>query len=327
MKKSLFVLGVAVAALASCTNEEVVNIAESNVIKFDNAFVGKNTKAVTTVDGTSFNSFFVYAKKGSDDLFTNENVYKESNAWGYDNLKKWEASQIWKFVAYSNGGTTGKGSGKIETGVSLDETSGTALKITDYSVGEDNLDLVASVSTTDLASANTPIEFTFKHVLSKLKFTIESELGDDNTLTITNFSVTGAKDNATLTFTGAAENGTTWTTPSTSRTISNAAFGEATTSVPATDEFVVIPQATESGITVTFNVAATIGAESYNKKMTATIAKENADWDPNYSYNYIAIIKPTDLDEDFIDFANPVVEKWEDYTDINGGDLSSEDVQ
>lgn len=326
MKKSLFVLGVAVAALASCTNEEVVNIAESNVIKFDNAFVGKNTKAVTTVDGTSFNSFFVYAKKGTDDLFTNENVYKESNAWGYDNLKKWEASQTWKFVAYSNGGTTGKGSGKIDNGVSLDETGGTtALKITDYSVGDDNRDLVASVSTTDLVSANALVEFTFKHVLSKLKFTIESELGDDNTLTITNFNVEGAKDKGTLTFTN--EN-TSWDlTSGEARTISNAAFGEATTSVPATDEFVVIPQATESGITVTFNVAATIGGQSYNKKMTATIAKENANWSPNYSYNYIAIIKPTDLDEDFIDFANPVVEKWEDYTDINGGDLSSEDVQ
>ena len=34
MKKSFFVLGVAVAALASCTNEEVVDMPQSRAIQF-----------------------------------------------------------------------------------------------------------------------------------------------------------------------------------------------------------------------------------------------------------------------------------------------------
>lgn len=47
MKRSLFMLGVAVAALSSCSNNEVLDIAESNAIKFSNTFVGKPTRSVT----------------------------------------------------------------------------------------------------------------------------------------------------------------------------------------------------------------------------------------------------------------------------------------
>lgn len=40
-------LGVAALALASCTNEEVLNVSDSRAIGFD-AFVGKTTKADIT---------------------------------------------------------------------------------------------------------------------------------------------------------------------------------------------------------------------------------------------------------------------------------------
>ena len=45
MKKSLLMLGAAAMMLASCTQNEVVEVAESRAIGFD-AFVNNNTKAV-----------------------------------------------------------------------------------------------------------------------------------------------------------------------------------------------------------------------------------------------------------------------------------------
>ena len=50
MKKSIFLLGMAVAALASCTNEEVTQVAENRTIGFAGAFVDNATKADITKD-------------------------------------------------------------------------------------------------------------------------------------------------------------------------------------------------------------------------------------------------------------------------------------
>ena len=60
MKKSMFLLGLAVAALASCTNEEVVNVTDqqTGVISFAGSGLNNITKA--DMDGTTLKSFQVY---------------------------------------------------------------------------------------------------------------------------------------------------------------------------------------------------------------------------------------------------------------------------
>ena len=47
MKTNLFLLGMAVAAFSSCTNEEVTDVAQNRAIKF-NQFVENNTREITT---------------------------------------------------------------------------------------------------------------------------------------------------------------------------------------------------------------------------------------------------------------------------------------
>lgn len=66
MKKGLLMLGVAALALASCTNEEVLNVSDSRAIGFD-AFVGKTTKADIT--DANISEFYVYG--GYDNNLTN----------------------------------------------------------------------------------------------------------------------------------------------------------------------------------------------------------------------------------------------------------------
>ena len=48
MKKTLWMLGVAVAALTSCTQSEVLDVPESKMIGFE-PFVGKSTRAAQMI--------------------------------------------------------------------------------------------------------------------------------------------------------------------------------------------------------------------------------------------------------------------------------------
>ena len=320
MKKQLFMLGLAVAALAGCTNEEVTDIADSNVIGFGKAFVGNPTKAVAEVTDDNLQNFYVFGYKGSTAILTNEKVYKSGTAWGYNDIQKWEASQTWSFAAYSNAGTA-TNDGKID-GVTYSTAGG--LEITDYTVGTENKDLVASISSTDISTTNTPVQFTFLHTLARVKFTIQSAMGI-NEVSITDFKVTGAKDKATLTFTSTSGGEISWGIASDARTM-NGANGTATTETPYTDEFVVIPQKPESGITIKFSASIDdpedSGSSTIQKSLQAVVGTDNCDWKAGFCYNYIATIDATDMNIITFELAN--VEPWADYTDIDAGDLTNQ---
>ena len=67
MKKSFLMLGVAAMALASCTQNEVVEYADSRAIQFD-AFVGKSTRAVTELKTDGLTQFNVFAYHGTNNI-------------------------------------------------------------------------------------------------------------------------------------------------------------------------------------------------------------------------------------------------------------------
>ncbi len=306
MKKSLFVLGVAAAVLTGCSQSEVTDIAESSAIKFSKAFVGNPTKSATVVDNDNIQSFYVYAYKNEDALLTNENVYLQNGLWAYDNIKIWDDAATYSFAAYSNGGTA-KGVGSLEN-VSYDKGVGT-LKISSYTAGGDD-DLLASISTETLAEANTPVAFTFKHVLSMVKFTVKSGLGNDKELVINNLTVEAGKiqNNGDLTYSTAATN---WELAQSGQTYASlsAADLNATTETPAEAEFTVLPQDVSGGFTVTIEATITPEGESaINKTFTATIPADNAKWKVGNRYNYIATINATDMN--IIEFDAPKVDDW-----------------
>lgn len=314
MKRSMFMLGVAVAALASCTQNEVVDIAESNAIKFDNAFVGKATKAVTAVTTENIQSFYVYGYEDDDIIFNNENVYLQNGLWAYDNIKKWNQDAItYAFAAYSNGGLN-KGDGSLDDVTFTKNTP--QLEIKDY-VADGNSDLLASISSTTLADDNVPVEFTFDHVLSMVKFTIKSGLGNDKSLAISDLKVQENKiqNKATLTYTA---NTPSWQFASSAQyaTLTQETL-TATTKDAGEVEFTVIPQEVSGGLTVTFTATITPeGEAAIEKDFTATISADNAKWMAGNRYNYIVTITGTDMD--IIEFEKPVVDEWIDTnTDID----------
>lgn len=314
MKKSLFMMGVAVAALSSCTQSEVLNVADNNVIKFENAYVGKATRAATVLDNSNFGSFYVYGydSNGGTDVFTGENVFKgDGTAWGYDNLKPYEEDAVYTFAAYSDGGTT-KGTGQLTSVTFNKKATPVTLEIGGYTT-TDNKDLIVSFSHDNINSANAPVTFTFRHALAQVKFTIQSALGDANKIAISNFSVTGFGDNANLTYTMGENHGVdaiSWGSTSATKTIDALDNNVATTSNSAYGTYVVIPQTAD--LTMTFD-ATLYNADGTilktNTGMTATVSGQ--EFTEGFRYNFIATIDGPDMGQ--ISFDKIEVEEWKEY--------------
>lgn len=314
MKKIYLIAGALAVFLSACTKTEVVSVSEGNLISFDKAFVGNPTKAGLPVDdqyGVTVlpPHFFVYAGKGAADVvFENEKVYESNGSWVYDNLQKWTAGNTYKFAAYVVKDETGL---PAENGTVSFEYASHTLSIVNY-VSNDTYqtDLLMAASAQNLASANDPVNFSFSHALAMIKFTLKSGFADKYPVTISNFEVEGMSTKGSVSL---VQGGSiTWS----GQTVENPAvpftdneWEEATSTVPAeSDEFVVIPQ-TAAKVTVTFDV--TVDGET--KTLTSTI--ENQEWLNGQRYNYIATVTPGDLD--YIEFSEPEVTNWSDYSDVD----------
>ena len=194
MKQNLWLLGVAVAALSSCTQSEVLDVPASKKITFD-SFVEKNTRAVADVDNkTLLTKFWVFGyctpnndpsvipsfPSGLTPVFNgDEELVQIDNLWGLaandPNPVYWKTNHSYRFAAYSNGNT------KL-SGVTYDAEND-LLTIPDYSVidanedadGQDPKDLLGAISGDKHSSTNSVApNLNFRHLLSKITISINN---------------------------------------------------------------------------------------------------------------------------------------------------------
>ncbi|SUE34548.1 fimbrillin family protein [Rikenella microfusus] len=305
MKHQVFLLAAVAAVAAGCTKSETVGSADGKWIRFDNAFVGNATKAITALDDEKIEKMYVYGTSSSNNsLFSNQEVTKQGDSWVYSPLVEWETGKTYTFAAYSDGNN------KIDNNVVWNSTE-EKLSISDYSVSDEKQnDLVVSIASnaTAVGNNNAKVAFTFSHALAKIKFTIKSELGDDNPITITAFKVGANNDICTtgdLTFTNSDTPTSTWDTQDKAKGQLGANFTEtAQTTVPSvSDELVVIPQEIGS-LSISFK--AKFGEEGEEKSIQGTIS--SVDWKAGNCYNYTASI--TGKQMDVIQFGVPTVSDW-----------------
>lgn len=201
MKKNLLLLGLAVAAMTSCTNEEVLSELQESpkAISFD-SFVNKATRAVTPTDA-NISKFYAYAYYDADqEVFDGEEVTKSDSKWKYTHTAYW-TQNVYQFAAYADG----------NNGAALEDVAfadGT-LTIPSYTV-TDAKDLVADVITknnSNFGAAAQDVQFTFEHLLTKVKFNIINT-SRDYKMKITALTVTGAKATGQVDVTA---NGAVWT--------------------------------------------------------------------------------------------------------------------
>lgn len=320
MKKSLFMMGMAALALASCTNEEVVNIPASKAIGFE-TFVGKPTKAVGEITDGNIRSFCVYG--GYDDMthvFNNQEVTSEDGtSWTYTPIRYWVADENYKFAAYAPK--------EVGSFIATDFTSG-HLNVTDYvSTPSAQYDLIYSggVTKTPSATETGTVNFTFNHLLSMVKFTFQSGFGKDVSVEISDLKVFGMFSKAT--YTGSTDS---WgvateaiTTPGFTELSSTVAeipsAGQETKAESA--GFVVVPQ-TSGDVTVSFKatVKDASGDTVVNaKELSGTVSAPT--WDKGLRYNYVITIDGTDTDLYPIVIGDPTVAPWPSYSDTGSVDV------
>lgn len=335
MKRIYLFAAVTAIALAACTKTETTGVSEGNLIKFDNAFVGNPTKADDLTEA-NFDKFWVYGSaEGTGDWsekkFTNAPVNKgeagigNNIAWTSEEKAYWTQNSKHFFAAYSNGGI------KIEDNNLVFDPSGSKLTFSNYTAGEN--DLVAAVAAKDAATVGDGttagnVALSFKHMLSKVKFTFKTEAAHEQVMTVTNL-----KFNAVKTTTGDITESTTptisWTTSGTFNdyvydvtALADFAAEEGTFS----SEMYAIPQSNGS-LEVTFTVtwkesdsATGEGVKTANFKGSLSYLTDSENkWKEGYSYNYIATINPEavdpSLEEREIKFQVDAVEGWTDVDD------------
>lgn len=301
MKTNLFLLGMAVAAFSSCTNEEVTDVAQNRAIKF-NQFVENNTREVQEVE--SLSSFYVFGKFGEiSNPYTTQIFNNESQDTPY----YWVANKFYIFGAYADGNN-----GKIED-VTFDSAK-KQLVFTNYSP-DDTKDLVAAISDEvesgdNLTTNDNKVSLTFHHMLSQVKFTFNTTDGKEYQIEISNLKINAVKT-STGNITLKESNNVTINWENTSATkgdydylvISDVANENKTAS---SESKLVIPQNGTDQLNVIFTATVTGGGLDKTANFTANLSvaeniaggSSNANtWIPGYRYNYTAEINAKMISE------------------------------
>lgn len=306
MKKGLMMLGIATMMLASCTNEEVLNVSDSRAIGF-NTFVNNNTKAVTDITTASLSKFYVFGDydEGASVAFSNTEVIgSQGGTYTPVNPAYWQTGKTYEFGAYSNGNASLTAS-----------FSNGALTITGYSV-DDAKDLIAATASEIAAPAageDKSVPLTFKHLLSKVKFTFSTTaVPEAFRMEVSNLTFKGIKTAATCVFSNNTIS-TMWTGTEGDYTIATLGDYAVTDGFASTEDILVIPQS-NTDIEASFKV--TIYDENTNEEIATndfTASLDCTKWVEGYVYNYTATINPDKVDGNLkpITFTVTKVEDWE----------------
>lgn len=312
MKRSLFMLGVAVAALSGCSQSEILEVAEGRAIGFS-SFVNNNTRAVTEVNKDNLSQYYVFGNYGSDGAsdWSGQAFNNELNT----TLYYWQPGKIYRFGAYADGN-----GGKIASSAVDFDAANSKLTFTNYTP-DNTKDLVAAVTENQTANdhsneKNDPVQLNFKHLLSQVKLTFTSTAAETYKLTISDVRIDGAVSTCTGEYT---TSGVTWNT-----NVSPVKDGyvydffgtegkEISSGVSQYQSKLVIPQSGTEQLYVYFT--ATIKGEkpsesiNLTKNFKAALGHAVADvdantWEPSYCYNYIANVEIKDI----VDNKNDLVE-------------------
>lgn len=301
MKRFLFLGIAATAMLASCTNDETVEMNPQNAIGFE-TFVDKSTRA-TDVTKDNLSAFEVWAYQGTTPILTGEEVTKSGRNWGYTNTQYWVKDQTYNFHAIAPvvcvTGDSYTYNGTYEA-PSIQFTNGAGL--TDL--------IYASVSRTCGNPADEDeVNLIFKHLLSRVRFNFtESFPNDQITVQVTDLKITGATSAGTY-------NGSAWTfesTPATATYSFDGAHATAWTTNAVSNHLYFI--STTQNFTISFTVTAYQAGEQFATK-SHSVQITNKNMVAGSSYEYTLEFNAGNVSEDSlypIEFTVYEVTEWDD---------------
>ena len=241
MKKVIFALA-AVVALAACSNEEVLVEQPREAIGFDNAFIENAVRSIDpSITTDSLTTFKVYGTTQGNEtgapvvnIYNGVDVVKGApngigNGWKYDSqfVQYWINGNTYKFAAVVNGAVT-------------PDAYGMPAEISYTASANDDTDILYAFNNlgvyTKVGDTNPEVEFTFSHLLSKVKFTVNNTMTNNTATrlyqyTVENVTIEGALNKGVYTVSSKV-----WA-PAADNSANTVAFGNvsnATTADPAT---------------------------------------------------------------------------------------------
>ena len=191
----------AVAALAACTTEQTIVAPQNEAIGFD-TFVDNSTRAndITTENIADFGVYGTVTKGGNSALiFNNTKVEKNGTAYTYSPAQYWIAAAQYDFLAFAP---------YAERKWTYTPTNAQVAKTGTFSFNNETAaadqDVVYAYQTkttgNELTASNTQaVEFTFKHILSKVAFSFTNTFTDGNTsLSVYNVKINNTAKTGTM---------------------------------------------------------------------------------------------------------------------------------
>ena len=256
MKKYLYI-AIAAATFASCSQDEVLEVAQKEAISFGNAFVGNATRGLLneatdpSYTPTSLAYFDVYGTVTNQNIYKDVRVTKNSHAYG----EAWDIAAGTPTQYWVDGASYIFDAVVDATSVTTDNSTGLPTSL-NYNTNNQKDMLYNRVTTTGKPTTNNGIvTFNFTHLLSKVKFTVANTNAATATnyrYSISNISIT----NANLVGDYAVPAGTWSITTKNSYSVANITEITSGNSKESAAEVLLIPsQGTEKvGVTFTVNV-------------------------------------------------------------------------
>ena len=274
MKKTILAVAALVAVgMTSCNNDEEL-LQGNEAIGFSNVFVDNSTRSFSDPSYTNsnlFNDFAVYGFVEGAVLFNGNTVSKSitNNAlksdWKYEGIQYWIEGANYNFAAIApmTDGRWENASCKLD---------GNKVTTTLSFTNNGTTDLLYSnpAAIKGMVSGNTAVPFTFRHLLSKVKFSFTNNYNASNaTIRVRDIKINNAYTTGDVELTFAA---TTWSNQSDNKLVLS--FGNAATgAVNAEEDF-------KCGVTV----------ESYNELLLIPGAAASLQGDQNAGYKVTFIV-------------------------------------
>lgn len=313
--KKIFLIGLTAAAmLASCSNDETVEMAQQKAISFSNAFVNNGTRSVDDPSFTTstLKDFAVYGFTQNGQIFNGEKVSgTTSTGWSYDNVQYWVPGNTYTFGAIAPHSAANVSDVKLPAGATKVE-----MEVAFTNTDADQVDLLhaAPAQITGVTPTyTTPVSMTFNHQLSKVKFSFQNSVGVGYNVKVSNVKITDAFKEGTLTV---AATGNTWdgqTNKNLELNFGNVVADASTTeasfianaaTLESYNEKLMIPMDATATYTVTFTAELYKGGVLlgiYNH----TVEIKNVEFKLGYCYNFKASLTHENITGP--DELNPIV--------------------
>lgn len=310
--KKLFIMGLAAMGLAltACNSDETVEMAKGNAIGFK-TFVNNSTRAANDATTTNLESFKVWGLMNKGDQtgtpFVAKEVTKANDTWSYTPPVYWEKDYAYSFVALApNEAYTFTAPTVINTWGYLTFENG---------AGETDLIYAAAKQATVTGDGcPAPVNLTFNHMLSRVRFQFENGMLDGSKLTVSNVKINDAYTSGTATL---AEQlaGLRWAP---GRTTGALEFGKAAAMDPnakaETAHKYMIPATKKYNLTFTVTRVHHGVTDTYNH----TVTLPETEMKQGLSYQFVAKFTAENINPDEV--LCPIqftaeVKGWENFTD------------